>query len=206
MSFWAVEIEPGKEYSTILPYDLVLKQAALGATAKEGERNILHVKFGEDKKDFVLGSLRLNSVEQIPLKLVFEAGENVGFHVSGSSSIHLCGTQLVNPDEDDEFGDEFDPEELAAAVDNAEEGDSEQEEEMDKVIKQAALNAGKKRPNEEKGKQQAAKKQKGEDAAPVTAGKQKSEKPKGEGKPNAGAQGAKPEKKERGKRRGPKRK
>jgi len=165
MAFWAVEVEPGKEYTTVLSDDLLIKQAVLGATAKEGERNLLHVIYGDDKKDFVICSLRAGHTEQVPLKLIFEAGEKIGFKVSGSSSVHVAGTLLKSPDYDSE---DFDSDELEAqGLEDDESADSEEEARLEEEIKQAVLNASKKRgpPIDGDQKEKHAKKHKTEEGA-----------------------------------------
>lgn len=129
----ALEVKPGKVHKSELDFDLHLRQvrvsalanprahlalqAALGAAAKAGERVVLSVH--TEEKAFVLGSLRAEHCEQIPLDLHFRAGENVraqplllvfcpilrtpsshltccqvGFSVSGSASVHLTGNMI----------------------------------------------------------------------------------------------------------------
>jgi len=115
--FWALELEPGQTYTQNPPYPLHLTQIALDAKAKGSERNVVECMVDGGK--FTLGSLRLGSVEQFSVDLLFDGEKEVSFSVQGKSAVHLSGYYIFSEDDleylsDEEEGEEEEGEETLA--------------------------------------------------------------------------------------------
>jgi len=108
-SFWAIELQPGKEFTTSPDFDLHVTQAVLPAAAKDKERTVVSVKIDEEdaeKKPIAIAALRIDHAESQNIDLVFDANETVTFSVSGKNPVHLSGYLI--PPAGAESGDEFD--------------------------------------------------------------------------------------------------
>uniref|UniRef100_A0A7R9UNN9 Nucleoplasmin-like domain-containing protein n=1 Tax=Diacronema lutheri TaxID=2081491 RepID=A0A7R9UNN9_DIALT len=110
MTFWGLEIKPGKP--TFVETDerpLVVKQAAMASTAAKLEGTCtLEVAVGDGKK-FTLCRLAGGRSEQWPLDMVFTPDEKVSFTVTGPCPVHLIGF-LDQYEEDDDMDDDDDDE------------------------------------------------------------------------------------------------
>jgi len=202
-SFWAVELVPGKEYTTSPDFDLHVTQAVLPASAKDKERTIVTVKFteedGEDSTSFAIASLKLDGADSQHLDLLFDSDRPVTFTATGKNSVHLTGylvpdnggydSDLGDLDDDDisgEEGEEVDDEEDEEDAELAEEQIRAQlKRKVQDAAKQNGAPAPKKakqdeqKPKEEKPKQE----QKPKEEKPKQEQKPKEEKPKQEQKP-----------------------
>jgi len=186
---WAIELQPGKEYTTTPDFDLHVTQAVLPAAAQDKARSVVSVRIDEasEKKSFAIASLKLDSHESHSVDLVFDAEEGITFSVSGKNPVHLSG-YLIPPQqggEDFEFDDDEDDEDIASQDEDeleGEEGDEDADEEaiQAEVANQVAKRKGQagengapaqKKPKQEPAKQEPAKQE------PV-----KQEKPKAEQK------------------------
>lgn len=190
MSFWAIELEPGKAHETIPPFDLHVTQAVLGAKAKDQARTVVQCTVSEDESEegrgstFAIASLKLDLQENANLDLIFEAGKTAQFSAVGKNAVTLLGYYINDEgdmgfdDEDDEDIDSMDEEgleglggsdddELDQDGEDGEDDDDEEEvdeEEIQALQKQLA-NQNKKRQAEPQAQNGSAKKAK-TDAAP----------------------------------------
>jgi len=143
-SFWAVEIQPGKEYTATPDFDVHVTQAVLAANSKDKERTVVSAKVeaeeGEKAQSFAIASLRLESHESQTLDLLFDATTPVTFSVTGKNPVHLTGYLVPPADDEDMFGEE-------GEFDEDEEGleGSEDEEELseDDLVQRIAKIQGK---------------------------------------------------------------
>jgi len=143
-AFWAVELQPGKEFTTAVPFDLHITQAVLPHTAKDNGRTVVSLTFkeeeeGEAEKAFAIASLSLERNDSQGLNIVIDENSTVSFTVHGKNPVHLSGYYV--PDESGEEGfygdEEIDSDELDS------ENDEEEEEKLNASI-QAQLAAKRK--------------------------------------------------------------
>jgi len=132
-AFWAIELVPGKEYSTTLPFDLHITSAVLPIAAKDQGRSVVTLAFEEDKeKAFSIVSLSLTQNASQPLDVVLDEDTDVTFTVHGKNPVHLSG-YYVNEnqegmyDDDEVDSDEF-GEEMGIDSEDESEGDDVDEE------------------------------------------------------------------------------
>jgi len=202
MAFWAIEVVPGKAYATTPTFDLKITQLVLPANASDKGRTVLQCSV--EGKTFAVGSLKLDSHENIPLDLVMEAGRELSFSVSGKNPVQVLGyyiseTDFGSDDDDDEgmeLQDDDDEIDFTGEDDESMEfGEDDEDEEADEEeISKATLLALNKRKNAipMNGQQNggAAKKPKHENPPQQQQKPQASQKPKaevvqkGEQKPN----------------------
>ncbi|CAO2839004.1 unnamed protein product [Amaranthus hypochondriacus] len=107
MTFWGVEVKPGKPYTfntDELGGKLILTQATLGIGSAT-KKSILQVKIG-DKSPVYLCTLLPDKLECCSLNLEFEEDDAVVFSVVGPTSIHLSG--FVHGDYEDDDDDDSD--------------------------------------------------------------------------------------------------
>uniref|UniRef100_A0A6N2NGF2 peptidylprolyl isomerase n=1 Tax=Salix viminalis TaxID=40686 RepID=A0A6N2NGF2_SALVM len=105
MSFWGIEVKPGKPYpyhSDDVQGKLRVTQATLGLGSSE-ERCILQCSVGH-KSPIFLCSLLPGKAESCTLNLEF-SDELVAFSVIGPRSIHLCG--YFDSEKGDHLRDEY---------------------------------------------------------------------------------------------------
>jgi len=164
MSFWAIELTPGKEFASSPAFDLHITQAVLPEGAKDTTQRSV-IQCAVDGKTFSVASLRLDNADSVPLDLVFEEGSNVTFTVSGKNPVHLVGYFIAGAN-DDEFDDddlgEFDEDELDVEDEDEEDAD---EEEADAATQLALQNNLKRKQQQGNANGSAAKKAK-QEAAP----------------------------------------
>ncbi|XP_074319599.1 peptidyl-prolyl cis-trans isomerase FKBP53-like [Silene latifolia] len=102
MTFWGVEVKPGKPFTLNgeeLGGPLILTQATLGL-GSSSKKSTLQVNVG-DKKPIFLCTLLPGKSECFSLNLEFDEEEDVNFSVEGPTSIHLSG-YVQRPQHDDE--------------------------------------------------------------------------------------------------------
>lgn len=146
-SFWAVELTPGKEYTTTPEFDLHVTQAVLPASAQDKGRSVITVKVdeeGADQRAFAIASLKLESSDSQSLDLVFDSQESITFTVSGKNPVHLSGYHIPpSGSEGDEF--DYDSDELGSEDEDEEisgdEGSEGDEDEIDEEELKAQIDA-----------------------------------------------------------------
>jgi len=152
-SFWAVELLPGKEFTTTPDFDLHITQAVLPASAKDKERTVVSVKIdeeGADNKSFAVASLKLDSAESQQIDLVFDSDEKISFTVSGKNPVHLSGYLIPPSQEGSEFDypsdddEEIDEDELISEDEDGE-GDEDDESADEDELRAKLLEAAGKR-------------------------------------------------------------
>eukprot|EP00026_Physarum_polycephalum_P012433 Phypoly_transcript_12741.p1 GENE.Phypoly_transcript_12741~~Phypoly_transcript_12741.p1 ORF type:complete len:353 (+),score=95.75 Phypoly_transcript_12741:79-1059(+) len=103
-AFWAIELVPGKEYNTVLPFDLHITSAVLPFSAKDTGRSVVTLTFADEKdKTFSIVSLDLAHASQT-LKVVLDEESDVTFSVHGKNPVHLSG-YYTNENPEDIYGD-----------------------------------------------------------------------------------------------------
>jgi len=177
----AVELVPGKEYTTTVPADLHITQAVLPANAKDTTRSVVSIQFaseeeGEKEKAFAIASLKLDSQDSQALEVVVDDSATITLSVSGKNPVHLSGYYVPDTDggEDSFYGsddDEIDSDELGS--DDEEEVD---EEAATKAI--AAQLAKKRQQQQQNGGETKKAKVVAEAAAPAPKQQQQQQKPK----------------------------
>jgi len=176
MSFWGIELLPGKKYEQTCDDNLNVTAAVLAATASHGGRNSVQAEV--DGNVFTIANLKIESKEQKSLDLFFEQGETVTFFITGSDPVHLSGyyqPQEMPFDMDDEEG--MDEEELQRQLAlgmNDESFDDSEEEEAPKPAEkknQKQQQPAKGTPNAKNNNNQKAK----AEASPAPQGKRKGE-------------------------------
>jgi FK506-binding nuclear protein len=135
-AFWAVELVPGKEFSTILPLDLKITQAVLPASAKDTGRSVVSITFvDEPSKTLSIVSLKLDSNDSQSLEVVLDEDSEVKFTVSGKNPVHLSGYYVPNQEGPEGFyddeDDEIDSDEVGDEIDDDE---SEEEEASPQIL------------------------------------------------------------------------
>eukprot|EP01119_Soliformovum_irregulare_P007860 TRINITY_DN2040_c0_g1_i2.p1 TRINITY_DN2040_c0_g1~~TRINITY_DN2040_c0_g1_i2.p1 ORF type:complete len:193 (+),score=84.59 TRINITY_DN2040_c0_g1_i2:57-635(+) len=180
MSFWGIELLPGKKYEQTCDDNLNVTAAVLATTASHGGRNSVQAEV--DGNVFTIANLKIDSKEQKSLDLFFEQGESVTFFITGQDPIHLSGyyqPQEMPFDMDDEEG--MDEEELqrqlALGMNDESFDDSEEEEApkpVEKKNQKQQQQPAKGTPNAKNGNNQ---KQKAAETSPAAApqGKRKGE-------------------------------
>jgi len=109
-AFWAIELVPGKEYSTTLPYDLHITQAVLPASAKDTGRSVVSITFADEKeKTISIVSLKLDSNDCQAIDVELDEESEITFTVSGKNPVHLSGYYSPG-DEPEGFYDDDDEE------------------------------------------------------------------------------------------------
>jgi len=152
-SFWAVELVPGKEYTTTVPIDLHLTSAVLPASAKDTTRSVVTIKFAEDdgkeSKSFAIASLKLESHDSQALDIIVDEGQTVTFTVTGKNAVHLSGAFVpdsgASSDDEGLYDDEIDSDELGSDEDMGSEDDVDDVDEETLAKAQAALAAQKRK-------------------------------------------------------------
>jgi len=137
-SFWAVELTPGKEFTTTPDFDIHLTQAVLPAGANDKARTTVTAKYDDEDEEgntkagtaFTIASLRLDHTDSQPIDLIFDADVPVTFTVTGKNPVHLVGF-FVPPQNEEPFGD-FDSEDEDIDSDQFDEEEEEEEEEAPK--------------------------------------------------------------------------
>jgi hypothetical protein len=88
-ALWGAQITAGSTVVVEVPTDrgLILTRAAL--VGYEPGPNVLSVKSGDD--EFVLGTMRETTVEQLELDIILSSGSEVSFSMTGQNKIHLTG-------------------------------------------------------------------------------------------------------------------
>lgn len=136
MSFFGLELAPGKTYKQKVEIPFRVGMVALGAGQLKKERSTLTVSTEDEEGEFALCSLTPGSLEQQNVDLVFEEGEEVSLHVHGPNKMFLTGNYAdedemmdMPPYSDEE---EFEDEEIPS---------SEEEEIDEDEIDAAALKA-----------------------------------------------------------------
>jgi len=89
MSFWGVELLPGKKYEQEPEANLHVTSACLGNASKNKGRNSVQVEI--DGGVFTIANLKNDTKEQKQLDLYFEEGEKVVFYITGQDPVHLTG-------------------------------------------------------------------------------------------------------------------
>jgi len=113
MSFWGVELLPGKKYEQEPEENLHVTSACLGNNSSHKGRNSVQVEINGGA--FTVANLTLQSKEQKQLDLYFEEGEKVVFYITGQDPVHLTGYYVPEEPmmgEDFNSEDELDDEEL----------------------------------------------------------------------------------------------
>jgi hypothetical protein len=167
-SFWAIELVPGKEFTTTPEFDIHVTTAVLPSNATGKGRTLVNVTYPEvDEEDnekpgqsFTVASLKLDHNDSQQLDILFDADMPVTLSVTGNP-VHLIGTLV--PPEPDMYGDSDDDEDILSQEEDDEDIEDEDEEEAEADI-QAQLQ--KKRPAAQQSNGAAAKKPKQEAAAP----------------------------------------
>jgi len=177
-SFWAVELVPGKEFTTTPEFDVHVTAAILPAGVKDKERTLVTATYAEvDEEDnekpgqaFTIASLKLDHNDSQNIDLIFDADVPVTFAVVGKNPVHLVGSLVPPQGDDDDFMSDDDEDILSQEEDEeGEEAEDDEDEEAAAAI-QAQL---KKRPAAQQTNGAPAKKPKQEQAAP----KQEQKKP-----------------------------
>jgi len=140
MAFWAVEVVPGKEYNTAIPFDLHLTQLVLPASATDKGRTVVQAKFSDQA--FAVGSLKLDLQENINVDLIFEAGQNITFTVAGKNPVQLLGYYIDNQGvdgDDDDSDDELGSLDGLGAYGDEDDDDEIDSDDEDEEIDEAAL-------------------------------------------------------------------
>jgi FK506-binding nuclear protein len=142
--FWAVELVPGKEYTTTVPADLHIAQAVLPATAKDAGRSVVSIQFSDEdeesetkEKAIAIASLRLDNQDSQALEVIVDEGATITLTVSGKNPVHLSGYYVPDENGDDEglYDDEVDSDEFGSEEEGEEEEESEDEEAVQQAIK-----------------------------------------------------------------------
>merc|ERR1712072_849897 len=129
MTFYGAEVKPGG--STPLNADddssIHISMATLGVKPKKGDRSVLFAEV--DGTKHVVCALTTGTCEMAPLDLMFGYPQKVSFSVTGGSTIHLSGYQILDDDgEDDMDG-------MMQFDDDEEDDEEEDEEEMPAPVK-----------------------------------------------------------------------
>ncbi|XP_057952747.1 peptidyl-prolyl cis-trans isomerase FKBP53 [Malania oleifera] len=112
MSFWGVEVKPGKPYihhNEIGQGRIQITQATLG-TGSSTKKSTVQCNVA-DKSPIFLCTLLPERIESCPLHLEFEDDDEVTFSVIGPRSVHLSGFSVSNDQDfdgdDDPFGEDI---------------------------------------------------------------------------------------------------
>eukprot|EP01111_Echinosteliopsis_oligospora_P001197 TRINITY_DN116_c0_g1_i2.p1 TRINITY_DN116_c0_g1~~TRINITY_DN116_c0_g1_i2.p1 ORF type:complete len:316 (-),score=124.52 TRINITY_DN116_c0_g1_i2:64-1011(-) len=172
MSFWAVELLPGKEHTFIPEFDLIVSQAVLPEAAKDKTRSVVSVKTNDNT--FAIASLTLGSHDSQNLDILFDQGLELTLTNSGKNPVHLSGRYHEEDDDmegmyGDEYGSEGEEGEGFSGSEEDDDDDDIDEEELTKQIQAQANKRNAAAANGAKGgaQQPAAKKQKGNEGAAV---------------------------------------
>lgn len=103
--FWGLIVQPNKKYSKTVSTPFHVSQAVLDTTTIS-DNEFVQLILKSDKVDYILCTLRKSDTVQVPLDLIFSAGDEISFRSVGGT-VHLTG-YLV--DDDDEFADMNEPE------------------------------------------------------------------------------------------------
>jgi len=178
-SFWAVELVPGKEFTTTPEFDVHVTAAILPAGVKDKERTLVTATYAEvDEEDnekpgqaFTIASLKLDHNDSQNIDLIFDADVPVTFAVVGKNPVHLVGSLVPPQGDDDDFMSDDDEDILSQEED--EEGEDAEDDEDEEAAAAIQAQLSKKRPAGQQTNGAAAKKPKQEQAAP----KQEQKKP-----------------------------
>jgi len=105
--FWGLLLEEGKFYSQKVTKPFHVSMAALEPSGKGGHP--VTVNLEQDGMDFILCTLREDSLYQQAVDLNFAQNDEIKFFLSGKGTVHLTG--YVVSEEDSDFDDEDSDEE-----------------------------------------------------------------------------------------------
>ena len=110
--FYGLEVAAGKDEKVTVEADMVLRVSQIALPGPESGRTTIYVTV--DKKRLCLGTLDGGAhVYQIPVDLLFGAGQSVSFSAVGRAGVHITGyTQLGGEGDmdDDDLDDSLDEE------------------------------------------------------------------------------------------------
>ena len=130
--FWGLTLKGGDEKTSVSQWDpdgdveeatkpgfrsnqsLIVKQAVLGAEAKEGEINVVQVEALGCRQSIKVPVcvLKAGSIQQVLLDLTFPDAPVTFSLVQGNGPVHLIGNHAIGGPVDEEIDDEMDEEEL----------------------------------------------------------------------------------------------
>jgi len=107
--FWGLLLEEGKFYSQKVTKPFHVSMAALEPSGKGGG-NPITVNLEQDGMDFILCTLKEDSIYQQAVDLNFAQNDEIKFFLSGKGTVHLTGYVVSDEESDDELEDESDEE------------------------------------------------------------------------------------------------
>ncbi|KAI3956298.1 hypothetical protein MKX01_004922 [Papaver californicum] len=136
MTFWGVEIKPGKPF--ILDSHrgkIQITQATLGTPGTLAKRSVVQCNVG-DKSPVLLCALLPDKIESLPLNLQFDEEDDVTFSVLGPRSVHLTGFYCGSGsgDRDDDDSDSYGEDIVETDNEADQSADSEEEDEVSDFI------------------------------------------------------------------------
>merc|ERR1711972_222549 len=96
MGFWGLLLEEGKFYSQKVTKPFHISMAALEPTEKGS--NTVTVNLEQDGNDFILCTLKDNSICNVALDLNFSDDDEVKFFLNGKGTVHLTGYVIADDD------------------------------------------------------------------------------------------------------------
>lgn len=129
--FWGLILKANKKYTQAIKQSFHLSHAALDITsASDGP---VQVVLTSDKNNYILCTLKKDSVQQVALDLNFEEGEEISFTSQGQGNVHLSGYIVIDEvgQFDDEDNDDQDEDELVEIKKGKKGGMKNQDEEDD---------------------------------------------------------------------------
>jgi len=115
--FWGLLLEEGKFYSQKVTKSFHVSMAALEPSGKGGSP--VTVNLEQDGMDFILCTLKEESLYQQPLDLNFAENDEIKFFLSGKGTVHLTGFVVSDEESDEELEEEesdAEPPQLTEAV------------------------------------------------------------------------------------------
>ncbi|XP_058806400.1 46 kDa FK506-binding nuclear protein isoform X2 [Phymastichus coffea] len=108
--FWGLIMEPNKRYTQTVETGFHLSMASLDAST--ASNSLVQVMLCYDHRNYLLCTLKRDSIWQVPLDLNFQEGTKISFTCNGEGHVHLTG-YLMPVDED---LDDFDEEEMEEEI------------------------------------------------------------------------------------------